>query len=197
MAESTEPRIIKRYANRKLYDMSESCYITHDEIAQLLQQGQDVRIIDNRTKEDLTQATLTQILFDKERRTRKQLPLPTLKGLFQQGGDFIQQQFDNLREEAEKVVKSLSPQKGDARAQEEEVDADDAEDRPKATGVVRELVSGPQQAYEALQKNIEDRWNLVIGRLGEFDINHGRIAELEARVESLEAQLKELVGSKT
>ena len=45
MATENEPRVIKRYANRKLYDMRESCYITHDEIATLVKGGEDVKII--------------------------------------------------------------------------------------------------------------------------------------------------------
>ena len=92
MAKTAQPRVIKRYANRKLYDMSESCYITHDEIANLVEAGEEVRIIDNKTKEDLTTRTLTQILFEKEKRNRRTLPLQTLRGLFQTSGDFIQRQ---------------------------------------------------------------------------------------------------------
>lgn len=112
MAVENEPRVIKRYANRKLYDMQESCYITHDEIASLVKSGEDVQIIDNRTKEDLTTLTLTQILFREEKMQRKTLPLQTLRGLLQSGGDFIQRQItdplQSLRDEAGETVRTIS-----------------------------------------------------------------------------------------
>ena len=112
MATETEPRVIKRYANRKLYDMQESCYITHDEIANLVKGGEDVQIIDNKTKEDLTTLTLTQILFREEKMQRKGLPLHALRGILQSGGDFIQRQITDplqtLRDEAEETVRTIS-----------------------------------------------------------------------------------------
>ena len=59
-----EPKVIKRYTNRKLYDTVESRYVTLDEIAQMIKAGAEVQIIDNRTKEDLTSVTLAQIIFE-------------------------------------------------------------------------------------------------------------------------------------
>ena len=69
-AESTvrEPKVIKRYTNRKLYDTVESRYVTLDEIAEMVKQGVEVKIVDNRSKEDLTSVTLAQIVFKKRRR---------------------------------------------------------------------------------------------------------------------------------
>lgn len=55
-------RTIKKYANRKLYDTQQSCYITLDEIADLIRTGQDITVIDNKTKEDITYKTLVQLL---------------------------------------------------------------------------------------------------------------------------------------
>lgn len=62
-----EPRIIKRYANRKLYDTQESRYVTLHEVAEFVRSRQDVRIVDNRTKEDLTNVTLAQIIYEEEK----------------------------------------------------------------------------------------------------------------------------------
>ena len=63
-----EPKVIKRYTNRKLYDTVESRYVTLDEIAAMIKEGVEVRIVDNRTKEDLTSVTLAQIIFEEEKR---------------------------------------------------------------------------------------------------------------------------------
>ncbi|MFZ9002171.1 MAG: polyhydroxyalkanoate synthesis regulator DNA-binding domain-containing protein [Bacteriovoracaceae bacterium] len=55
-------RLIKRYANRKLYDTKQSCYVTLEEIAAVIREGNDVTVIDNKTKEDITYRTLIQLL---------------------------------------------------------------------------------------------------------------------------------------
>lgn len=60
-------RLIKRYANRKLYDTQESRYVTLQQIAEFVRDGQDVRIVDNRSKEDLTNVTLAQIIYEEEK----------------------------------------------------------------------------------------------------------------------------------
>ncbi len=62
-AERKEPKVIKRYTNRKLYDTVESRYVTLDEIAQMIKGGAEVKIVYNRSKEDLTSVTLAQIIF--------------------------------------------------------------------------------------------------------------------------------------
>src|SRR3990172_1754345 len=61
-------RVIKRYANRKLYDTRDSRYVTLSEIEVLVRGGEDVRIIDNGTKEDLTSVTLAQVLLEQEKK---------------------------------------------------------------------------------------------------------------------------------
>jgi polyhydroxyalkanoate synthesis repressor PhaR len=58
------PRLIKKYPNRRLYDTTDSTYITLDELAQRVREGADVRIVDASNGEDLTQQTLAQLLFD-------------------------------------------------------------------------------------------------------------------------------------
>ena len=63
MPEATT-RIIKRYANRKLYDTQESRYVTLDQISHMIRAGEDVQVLDNNSKEDLTSVTLAQIIFE-------------------------------------------------------------------------------------------------------------------------------------
>jgi polyhydroxyalkanoate synthesis repressor PhaR len=74
-----EAIVIKRYQNRKLYNTQESCYVTLEEIARLVQEGDNVIVIDNKTKRDITAATLAQILFENEKRENSLIPLETLK----------------------------------------------------------------------------------------------------------------------
>ena len=64
-------RIIKRYQNRKLYDTHQSCYVTLEEIAQIIREGNEIQVIDNKTKNDITYMTQLQLLADQERKSLK------------------------------------------------------------------------------------------------------------------------------
>lgn len=66
-----EVRIIKRYQNRKLYDTFQSCYVTLEEIAQIIREGNEIQVIDNKSKNDITYMTQIQLLFDQERKSLK------------------------------------------------------------------------------------------------------------------------------
>ncbi len=79
-------RVIKRYSNRKLYDMADSRYITLDRIAEYVRGGQEIKVIDNQSQEDLTAVILSQILFEQEKRKRGGfLPISTLQSILQSG----------------------------------------------------------------------------------------------------------------
>src|SRR5271167_4070440 len=80
-----EVKIIKRYQNRKLYDTHESSYVTLDEIAKMIKGGEDLRVIDNKTKNDITAATLTQLLYESERKSKNQPSVELLKEIIRQG----------------------------------------------------------------------------------------------------------------
>src|SRR3712207_2415373 len=80
-----EVKIIKRYQNRKLYDTHESSYVTLDEIAKMIKSGEDLRVIDNKTKNDITAATLTQLLYESERKAKTQPSVELLKEIIRHG----------------------------------------------------------------------------------------------------------------
>ncbi|MFW6051873.1 MAG: polyhydroxyalkanoate synthesis regulator DNA-binding domain-containing protein [Myxococcota bacterium] len=81
--------MIKRYANRKLYDTCDSRYVTLQQIAQLVRTGEEVRIIDNTSKEDLTNVTLAQIIYEEEKKGEegRATSARNLRGLIQEGRD--------------------------------------------------------------------------------------------------------------
>ncbi|MFZ9595785.1 MAG: polyhydroxyalkanoate synthesis regulator DNA-binding domain-containing protein [Bdellovibrionia bacterium] len=80
-----EIKIIKRYQNRKLYDTHESSYVTLDEIAKMIKNGEDLRVIDNKTKNDITAATLTQLLYESQRKAKTQPSIELLKEIIRHG----------------------------------------------------------------------------------------------------------------
>jgi polyhydroxyalkanoate synthesis repressor PhaR len=79
--------VIKRYPNRKLYDTEAKQYITLDGIADLIRSGIEVQVIDNASGEDLTAVTLSQIIFEQEKRQGGFLSMSILTNLIQAGGD--------------------------------------------------------------------------------------------------------------
>lgn len=81
--------VIKRYPNRKLYDTEAKRYITLEGIAALIRQGEDVSVVDHATNEDLTALTLSQIIFEQEKKQSGFLPRSVLTGLIQAGGDTL------------------------------------------------------------------------------------------------------------
>ncbi len=74
-----EVRIIKRYQNRKLYDTFQSCYVTLEEISQIIREGNEIQVIDNKTKNDITYMTQLQLLADQERKSLKPVDTELLK----------------------------------------------------------------------------------------------------------------------
>jgi len=86
-----ESRVIKRYANRKLYDTQRSRYVTLDQIADMIRGGDDVKIVDNNSKEDLTTVTLAQIIFEEEKKQKSFLPLNAMRNIIQSGGERIEE----------------------------------------------------------------------------------------------------------
>ncbi len=86
---NAKTKIIKRYQNRKLYDTQQSCYVTLDDIAKMIRSSEDVMVIDNKTKNDITAATLTQIIFESEKKASQYAPLFTLREIIQNGNGSI------------------------------------------------------------------------------------------------------------
>jgi polyhydroxyalkanoate synthesis repressor PhaR len=82
-------RAIKRYPNRKLYDTEAKQYVTLDGIALLIREGEEVKVVDHASGEDLTALTLTQVILEQEKKRGGFLPQSVLTGLIQAGGDTL------------------------------------------------------------------------------------------------------------
>jgi len=86
-----DPVVIKKYANRRLYNTASSSYVTLDHLAEMVRQGVDFVVYDAKTNEDLTRGVLTQIIFEEENRgTQNLLPLQFLRQLIGFYGDSMQ-----------------------------------------------------------------------------------------------------------
>ncbi|MBV9077307.1 MAG: polyhydroxyalkanoate synthesis repressor PhaR [Methylobacteriaceae bacterium] len=91
MASEKPPTIIKKYANRRLYHMGTSTYVTLEDLAQMVRQGEDFAVTDAKSGEDITRSVLAQIIFEQENKQGQNL-LPTafLRQLIRFYGDSLQ-----------------------------------------------------------------------------------------------------------
>lgn len=103
--------LIKRYANRKLYNTETSRYITLKGIADILEADQEVKVIDNESGEDITSVTLSQILVDTERDGRTASG-NLLSELFQRGGDVL---YGAVRKRVDDASDGIEELKGNVR----------------------------------------------------------------------------------
>lgn len=90
MAGDTEPTVIKKYANRRLYNTGTSTYVTLDDLGEMVKQGEDFVVIDAKNGEDITRPVLTQIIFERENRGPNLLPVDFLRQLIRFYGDSMQ-----------------------------------------------------------------------------------------------------------
>lgn len=108
--------VIKKYANRRLYDTSNSRYINLDEIAALVRNGKHVQVIDAATGEDITRVTLTQIIVEDAKDQPAGLPLELLRQLIvatdHVGQEFIMWYLKSAVEAYQKVQSSLQDRLG-------------------------------------------------------------------------------------
>jgi len=210
----SDARVIKRYANRKLYDTQHSCYVTLNQIAQMIRDGEDVRIIDNNSKEDLTSVTLAQIIFEEEKKHRL-LPLQGLKAIIQTSGESIQDFVLQIgREVDEQVVKVFRRDKDgkviteedgegtfDETPTEIDVDAstvleDDvaaAVEAASTTAAFREFLDSSQKRLDEWQSQVDVQVRKVVDNIHpvprlqkDLQTALDRIAELERRLSTLE-----------
>jgi polyhydroxyalkanoate synthesis repressor PhaR len=90
MAKDQEPTTIKKYANRRLYNTGTSTYVTLEDLAEMVKNGEDFTVIDAKSGEDITRNVLTQIIFEQENKGQNLLPITFLRQLIRFYGDSIQ-----------------------------------------------------------------------------------------------------------
>ena len=195
-----ETRIIKRYANRKLYDTEHSRYVTLDQISEMIRKGDEVKIVDNKTKEDLTTVTLAQIIFEEEKKQRSFLPLSAMRNIIQSGGEWFA--------EAQRRVQSILPGRKDKDGKDiiddppasEDTDKDGVVDealvKKRSLAALREWVDHSRQRLDEWQKQVDSKIRNTIDGVRDAvtpwsSINKD-VKTLADRIEELEGKLREL-----
>jgi polyhydroxyalkanoate synthesis repressor PhaR len=99
-ADDKPPVVVKKYANRRLYNTESSSYITLDNLADMVRQGRDFVVYDAKTGEDITRSVLTQIIVEEEGKGRALLPTAFLRQLIGFYGDQMQSMVPRFLEQA-------------------------------------------------------------------------------------------------
>ncbi len=95
----TDLIVLKKYANRRLYDTQKSAYVTLGEVADVIREGKTIKAIDAKTKEDVTAAVLTQIILEEAKHHNTLLPVPLLHMIIRYGENVLQEFFENYLEQ--------------------------------------------------------------------------------------------------
>lgn len=116
MAKTQEPVTIKKYANRRLYNTGTSTYVTLEDLAVMVKDGEDFVVYDAKTGEDITRSVLTQIIFEQENKGQNLLPITFLRQVIRFYGDsmqtllprYLEVSIDSFTREQEKFREQMS-----------------------------------------------------------------------------------------
>jgi polyhydroxyalkanoate synthesis repressor PhaR len=194
------PKIVKRYANRKLYDTERSCYVTLEDISVMIKTGEEVKVVDNKSGEDLTSVTLAQIIFETEKKNNF-MPLSLLRGLIQDSGgaigEFARGRVEQVTAKAQEVKESASKLKSewedrlnDAMGKGEGPSGDDKEPTVPRASLVTELVASSKGAFEELQKSVEEKIKGPVGAVARYASVGRDMEEIRRRMAELEQRLE-------
>ena len=185
-------RVIKRYSNRKLYDTKDSRYVTLLQIAEMVRTSEEVQIIDNNTKEDLTEVTLAQIIYEEQKQkasTSRNVPLQTLKDLIHQRTEKV---LSDLREgPIGRLIPGVAPKSeppGSPQAPGELLEAQipvPGSSRPN-------LIEQAKETWDDWQAKIDERVKTVVPNILPWQQLQTEVKRLNTRVEELEAKLEAL-----
>jgi polyhydroxyalkanoate synthesis repressor PhaR len=185
-------RVIKRYSNRKLYDTRDSRYITLQQIGEMVRRGEHVQVLDNRTKEDKTEATLALILSEDLKSEPGREQLGTLRILLQDRGEKL---LSSLRVGP---IGRLIPGTDRASAASEKpseapvVEAPppvEAVERPGSKSRLDGIVASSRQTLEELQATLDERIQAAVPGLSLVRSLRADLAALEKRLDTIERHL--------
>ncbi len=181
MHSDKKTRVVKRYQNRKLYDTQSSCYVTLEDIANFIRNGEDVVVIDNKNQEDLTTITFSQIIFEQEKKKKHHLPLQALRNIIQSGGeqlvDFFQKSIHSVshistvKDEAEKVIDKIRDEIEDGGA------------------FVKDYLAKAHNSIDDFSKKFEEKVK-SLGRVTNIPQLRSEIRSLQQKVVDLERKIK-------
>lgn len=174
------PIIIKKYANRRLYNTQSSKYITLDFLAELTRKDIDFKVVDAKSNEDITHGVLTQIIMEEENSGQQMLPVGFLKQLIAMYGDsmqgmvpqFLESSMDNFRKNQKQVQDVI----------------ESAITSGPFGHIAKQNIEFMRSAREALMPNLSNLSPKVPERDETMDELKQQIAALQAKIDKLSGQ---------
>jgi polyhydroxyalkanoate synthesis repressor PhaR len=176
-------RLIKRYSNRKLYDTKDSRYVTLLQIAEMVRGGEEVQIIDNNTKDDLTEVTLAQIIYEEQKAHSRNVPLQTLKEIIHARTEKV------LADLRDGPIGRLIP---GGKASEEKAEVPQAKDsKPMLVDQAKEktLVDQAKEKFEEVQHQLDEQIKAILSTFRPLQQLQQEVRRLNERIEELERKL--------
>lgn len=184
-----EKRIIKKYQNRRLYDLKTSRTITIKDLAKFIANGEEIKVIDNRTKKDITNVALAQVIFELEKNKKSEKKaVYTLKKVIDGGGaamaDFAQKAvsesisvFSISKDKVKEIVDKMVKEGKIAREQGAKV----------ANDIWSVVKTSRNTLKDKIKELMEDRENKYVKR--------DELLKMEKKINSIEKKLREVLKS--
>lgn len=191
------PTVIKKYANRRLYDTGQSCYVTLDDLCGLIKEGHDFVVQDAKTEEDITHSVLTQIIAEQESKGQNVLSTDFLRKLIGFYGDhaqplmpkYLSYMMDMFEKNQDEIVKQMEKPLEEMNAQLEKVG-----DVFAPSPMMKEMTRQNMAMFENTMKMFTPFGMSGMGGFyGSSNDDGSRKEELERQIAELQNELKKMV----
>jgi len=176
----SSPIIIKKYANRRLYNTETSSYITLELLSQMTREGRDFVVVDAKTNEDITHNVLTQIIMEEEQRGPNMLPVTFLRQLISMYGDSMQSMVPQYLEASMEAFRKNQQQFQDAMK------------GAFTSGPFAEMAKRNMEMFEAATSAFSPGAASHDDTDGEAGDKDGEISQLKAQLAALNAKIDKL-----
>ncbi len=202
----TEPAVIKKYANRRLYNTDTSTYVTLDNLADMVRSERDFVVYDAKTGEDLTHQVLTQIIVDEESKGQSLLPISFLRQLIRFYGNsmeklvpsYLELSMNTLTREQEKYTRQLADTFGTANFGAAALEAMQKQARQnmemfeQALNMFRPFGAGETETTQVTPTGENASSDHQAGASGAASSEE--VAQLRAQLADLQARLEKIAG---
>ncbi|MEJ7925150.1 polyhydroxyalkanoate synthesis repressor PhaR [Sphingobium sp. AN641] len=179
-ASESEPVVIKKYANRRLYNTETSSYITLDLLSQMTREGREFVVVDAKTGDDITHNVLTQIIMEEEQRGTNMLPVNFLRQLIAMYGDSMQSMVPQYLEASMDAFRK------------NQLQFQEAMQGAFGGGPLAEIAKRNMQMFEAATSALKVAGVKMPGMAPAESAKDDEIAELKAQLSALNAKIDKL-----
>lgn len=165
-------RIIKKYQNRKLYDTQDSCYVTLDGIAKMIREGEEIAVVDNNSKEDVTALILTQVLYEQEKTHQSVLPVSILKNIIKAGSNNL---FEFMQRYILGAVDAHMRVQEDLRLHVEKLQKKGELSTEEAAALLSQITNLRESYRSTIDRKIDERVTQAIGE-GQANLDNAALS---------------------